>query len=126
MYIHLYVHAYEFSCVCVSVRMWTCVLCVCARVYMCTCVCVSVYIRMSTVHENIMFSGTEWIVKESNHYSPSCKAMQVIALRCRFVYTISVPVNPRRLDCAISSWSSLARKTTTSSTSTKSATNLRA
>ena len=63
-----------------------CALRVCARVYMCTCVCVSVYVRMSTVHENIMFCGTEQIVEESNHYLPSCKARQVIALHCRFAF----------------------------------------
>ena len=48
---------------------------------------------------------------------------QVIRLHCCsvFVYIyISVPVNPRHLDCAITSCSSLAHNTTTSSTSTES------
>ena len=48
---------------------------------------------------------------------------EVIRLHCCFVFVyiyISVPVNTRHLDCAITSCSSLAHNTTTSSTSTES------
>ena len=57
--------------------------CVCVA-----CVSVNVFVRVSCVYLLL----------------PSCKARQVIALcYCiAFVY-ISVPVNPRRLDCTISS-----------------------
>ena len=62
-------------------------------------------------------------------YMPSCKARQVIALRCCFAYIymyiyIFVPVNLRHLNCAIASCSLLARTTTMNPISTESAVNL--
>ena len=54
------------------------------------------------------------------YYLSSCK--EVITLCSR----LSVPVNPRHLDCVIAVCSLLARKTTTSYTSTEFAAHLRA
>ena len=69
------------------------------------------------------------------HYLPSQMTRQVIAMRsrppfvCMYVYTyvcISVPVNPRHLDCAIAWCSPQALTTTKSSTWPPSATKLTA